>query len=202
MDLQLAIFINKLGAGTALDFFTKLISYHPFFVSILSALVLSALIFDKKNRKKIFIAILIAITLHLLINELFFKDLLGYFTDLRVRPYIAHPDLITALGTNSDASFPSNHTSLTATVLTVLTYFYRKHWPVWPLAIFFLLFMAFSRVHNGMHYPTDVLAGAVFGIIYGVIAVKVINSLQAPPISHSANPLAKSKTYHSGKFPN
>ncbi|MFA4891720.1 MAG: phosphatase PAP2 family protein [Candidatus Gracilibacteria bacterium] len=173
MDLQLAIFINKLGAGTALDLFTSAMNCHSIFISILTALVLAALIFDKKNQKKIFIAVLIAIALHFLINELFFKDFLGYFTDLRIRPYIAHPDLITALGTNSDASFPSSHTSLTAAVLTVLTYFYRKYWPVWPLAILFLLFMAFSRVHNGMHYPTDVLAGAVLGIIYGAIAIKI-----------------------------
>lgn len=174
MDLQLAIFINKLGAGTILDFFTLAMSRHSFFISILAALVLAALIFDKKNRKKIFIAILIALALYFLISELFFKHLLGYFTDLRVRPYLAHPDLITALGTNSDASFPSNHTSSTAAVLTVLTYYYRKFWPVWLLATLFLLFIAFSRVHNGMHYPTDVLVGAVLGIIYGVIAIKTV----------------------------
>ena len=128
MDLQLAIFINKLGAGTILDFFTLAISRHLFFISILTALILAATIFNKKTRKIILLAVLIAITLHLLINELFFKDLLGYFIDLRIRPYIAHPDLITALGTNTDASFPSNHTSLTAAILAVLTYFHRKYW--------------------------------------------------------------------------
>lgn len=177
MDLQLAVFINKLGAGTILDFFTLAISRHLFFISILAALVLAATIFDKKNRKIILLAVLIAITLHLLINELFLKDLLGYFIDLRVRPYIEHPNLITALGTNTDASFPSNHTSSAAAVLTVLTYYYRKHWLIWIFAILFLLFMAFSRVHNGMHYPTDVLVGAILGIAYGIIAIYTAKKL-------------------------
>ncbi len=31
--------------------------------------------------------------------------------------------------------------------------------------------MALSRLHNGMHYPTDILGGIVLGLIYGVIAI-------------------------------
>jgi membrane-associated phospholipid phosphatase len=32
--------------------------------------------------------------------------------------------------------------------------------------------MAFSRVHNGMHYPSDVLAGSLLGVGYGLLAVR------------------------------
>ncbi|HCB51180.1 TPA: hypothetical protein DEP21_01160 [Patescibacteria group bacterium] len=28
--------------------------------------------------------------------------------------------------------------------------------------------MAFSRMHNGMHYPSDVIVGSVLGILYGL----------------------------------
>jgi membrane-associated phospholipid phosphatase len=35
--------------------------------------------------------------------------------------------------------------------------------------------MAFSRIHNGMHYLTDVLAGGILGFFYGLAAVYLVN---------------------------
>jgi undecaprenyl-diphosphatase len=62
--------------------------------------------------------------------------------------------------------------SSTVSILTVFVYFYKKYWIVWTSAILFALLMAFARIHNGMHYPTDVLAGTALGIVYGIIAIK------------------------------
>jgi len=173
MDLQIAVFLNKLWSGTFIDFLTKFISSYAFLIILWTALVLLVLIFDKSKGKKVLIAILIAIALHFLISEGVFKILLANFFELRVRPYIAHPDLVTALGTNFDASFPSNHMSSTTAILTVFIYYYKKFTSVWVFSILFLLAMAFARIHNGMHYPTDVLAGTIFGMVYGVVAIKL-----------------------------
>ena len=63
----------------------------------------------------------------------------------------------------SDSSFPSSHV---ASVVVVLTLWVWKSSKMWFFAIIIALLMALSRIHNGMHYPTDVLAGAVFGVIY------------------------------------
>jgi undecaprenyl-diphosphatase len=59
-------------------------------------------------------------------------------------------------------------------VLSVFVYYYRK---VWPWALGFILLMAFARMHNGMHYPSDVLAGTILGICYGLIAVWLIRKI-------------------------
>ena len=177
MDLQIAVFLNKLWSGTSMDFLTKFISSYFFLIALWTALIIAVLFFDKKKRKILLITILIAIALHFLISEGIFKILLTNFFSLRVRPYLAHPDLITALGTNSDASFPSSHMSSTAAILTVFIYYYKKFWPVWTLGILFLFAMAFARIHNGMHYPTDVLAGTILGIIYGITAVYATKKL-------------------------
>lgn len=172
MDLQIAVFLNKLWSGAFIDSLTKFISSYLFLIALWTALIIAVLIFDKKKRKTLLITILIAVALHFLISEGVFKILLANFFDLRVRPYLAHPDLITALGTNSDASFPSNHMSSTTAIFTVFIYYYKKFWLVWALGILFLLAMAFTRIHNGMHYPTDVIAGTIFGIIYGIASIK------------------------------
>lgn len=174
MDLQIAVFLNKLWSGTpscGVDFLTKFISSYLFLIILWTVLLLVALIFDKTKGKKVLITVIIAIVLHFLISEGIFKILLANFFDLRVRPYLAHPDLITALGTNSDASFPSSHMSSTAAILTVFVYYYKKFWLVWALGILFLFAMTFARIHNGMHYPTDVIAGMILGVTYGVVAI-------------------------------
>ena len=42
-----------------------------------------------------------------------------------------------------------------------------------------VLLMAFSRMHNGMHYPSDVIAGVGFGILAGYLSVFAVNYKKA-----------------------
>lgn len=170
MDLEITVYLNNLWLGTFVDSITKFISSYFFLWLLWSILTFLVFFFDKKNHgKKVLLAVIIAIIFHFLISELFFKNLLGSFLELRVRPFIAHPDLITLIGKpHTDASFPSSHMTSTIAILSVYTYFYRK---VWPFALLFALVMAFARIHNGLHYPTDVLAGTALGIAYGLTAV-------------------------------
>jgi undecaprenyl-diphosphatase len=64
-------------------------------------------------------------------------------------------------------SFPSGHSTASFAVATVLA----KRFPLFgPLCIAIALFVALSRVFRGSHFPTDVLGGAVIGILSGFIA--------------------------------
>jgi membrane-associated phospholipid phosphatase len=56
--------------------------------------------------------------------------------------------------------------AFTTLMVMIVTYFERRF--LW-YGIALILLMALSRVHNGMHYPTDVLVGTLMGVIYGYI---------------------------------
>jgi membrane-associated phospholipid phosphatase len=111
--------------------------------------------------------------MHFLVTEGIIKEGVASFGLERIRPYIAHPGEILPIGAlSTDSSFPSAHLSFLTAFLFVICYYYRKNW-VFLTSIFAILLMAFSRMHNGMHYPSDILGGFAFGLIYGLIAVKI-----------------------------
>jgi membrane-associated phospholipid phosphatase len=57
-------------------------------------------------------------------------------------------------------SFPSGHSATAFAGATMLAYFApRARVPLYALAVL----IAYSRLYNGVHYPTDVLAGAALG---------------------------------------
>ena len=64
-----------------------------------------------------------------------------------------------------DAAFPSGHASTSFAAATLLSYGWPRLSP-----IFFVLAaaIAFSRVYVGVHYPLDVLGGAVLGVLVAV----------------------------------
>jgi undecaprenyl-diphosphatase len=79
---------------------------------------------------------------------------------VRERPYITHSAIECASVPLDRYSFPSGHT-LHATCFTVLMTGYFPEWSAPLLALTVLI--ALSRVILGLHYPTDVAAGAVLG---------------------------------------
>ena len=174
MELSIVQFLNHLGQGK-IDFLTNFISWIPFIITLWAALAFWALWRDKKQGKAVFAAVVLALILHFIFSEGLLKHLLINYMPMRVRPYLAYPELIKPIGKMFvDSSFPSSHMASTLAVLTVLVFFYRK---TWPFALAFVILMAFSRIHNGMHYPTDVLAGSILGVNYGVASLGVVGKI-------------------------
>ncbi len=79
---------------------------------------------------------------------------------LRPRPFNVSPDIICSSKALDQFSFPSGHT-LHATVFSIVAVYYFPVliWLVLP----FSLMVALSRPILGLHYPSDVLAGALIG---------------------------------------
>ena len=77
-------------------------------------------------------------------------------------------------GCTMTGSLPSGHTTNWFAGAMVAWIFYRRSWRfMLPLAAA----IGFSRVYNGVHYPSDVLAGAIVGAGYGAAIPLAVNAL-------------------------
>ena len=70
-------------------------------------------------------------------------------------------------------SFPSGHTSSTFSVVSVLVWTLRENKAVVCLLVLFAFLLAFSRIYVGVHYPFDVLVGAIVGVSSGAVVLKL-----------------------------
>lgn len=94
---------------------------------------------------------------------------------VRERPFITHHSVISCASTPLDRySFPSGHTLHAVSFTLVLTY----HVPDWaPLLVTAAVLIASSRVVLGLHYPSDVAAGAVIGGGLGAASIEIAQEI-------------------------
>jgi membrane-associated phospholipid phosphatase len=79
----------------------------------------------------------------------------------RDRPFVTYPDIMKKSDAGSP-SFPSGHTSSAFSLATSLSLQYPKWYIIVPSYVW-AGSVGFSRMDLGVHYPSDVLAGAVIG---------------------------------------
>jgi undecaprenyl-diphosphatase len=104
-----------------------------------------------------------------LLGTMIYKFIKG--KTLRPRPFNVYPAIVCVGKTLDQFSFPSGHTMHAAAFsIVVLAYYPGLFWLVVPFAVL----VALSRPILGLHYPSDVLAGAALGAVIAGLSLSVI----------------------------
>lgn len=125
------------------------------------------LLIPKKTRK---VGIMSGVALlgSLIINNHIIKNIVQ-----RPRPFVTFTDLQILIPTPSEFSFPSGHTASSFAAAGVFYSNLPKKFGV-PAVILAGL-IGLSRLYVGVHYPTDVIAGIVMGILLSFMAERLVN---------------------------
>ncbi len=87
----------------------------------------------------------------------------------RDRPFVTYPSTVFPISTDEkNKSMPSGHTSFSFTTATSVYLMYPKWYVALP-AFTWATSVGYSRMYLGLHYPSDVLMGAVVGSSSAII---------------------------------
>ena len=171
--------------------------FTPFFefISLLGKggiflILLSLCLMFCKPTRRFGTAMLLGVTIGAIITNLCLKVFIA-----RPRPYADQSSLFYQLwllvGQNleSDKSFPSGHTTAAFACMTPVLIMGKPKYKI--LALCFALLMGIARIYLVVHFPSDVLAGMIVGIVAGCLAVVIASKL--PRRWYQWDALAKGK---------
>lgn len=138
-------------------------------------IALALILVCMKKTRRCGIQMMVAMVLTFIVGNLVLKNLIS-----RDRPCWIDPSIALLLKNPTDFSFPSGH-SMNSFTAAVTLLFYDKRWGCAAIAVATLI--AFSRMYNFVHFPTDVFAG----IVIGVVVAYVMNYLFSWKKKHSMN---------------
>ena len=119
-----------------------------------------------KKTRKMGITLCVALLINLIICNLTLKPLVA-----RVRPFNFAEGVELIISKPTGFSFPSGHTSASFTGAASVFAYNKK---IGALALAFALLIGFSRMYLYVHYPTDVLAGALVGVVSALSSFYIV----------------------------
>jgi len=189
LDTNLFLFVNRSLVNPVFDWLMPVLSGNSWFIPLAVATVVAVLCFGNARARLCALMIFLVVALgdSLVTNTI--KHVVA-----RPRPFVTLPEarlfgtvgngyvppatngsgMDMAANTGSRNSIPSSHAANWFAMTMVMFLFYRRSlWFMLPLA----LGISFSRIYNGVHYPSDVLAGAILGVGYGVAGIVILQTL-------------------------
>lgn len=165
LDIVLALQSNQN------DFFDLLAEIVHFLGNDLFYLFAVTLVFWVFNRDlgiKLLFALIVGSTTNAILKNLFQTP----------RPYVMSDEVIQIVDQHG-YGLPSGHMMNSLVFWGYLVYYLQKRWLVVVLG-FYLVLVAWARMYGGVHYPQDIIAGFLFGLLTLWIYIRLVDRF--PPI--------------------
>ena len=162
-DVSVFSFINHLPHPAILNdlarFFSGIGSWGAIW------LIIAVILFFREEKRDhwFFLPSVLAISLSLLLSEIVLKWVVA-----RPRPTVDIGAII--LTSPGNYSFPSTHATIAWAMAFVL---WREDKKLRPWLIILATLISLSRVYLGAHYPSDVVGGALLGIVIGWLVMRI-----------------------------
>lgn len=163
IDFAVLDFIQETMRCVFLDVFMVIFSYigEAGGIWIITAIIMMCF----RKTRATGVMLLTAVFAGFLIGEIGLKNIV-----CRERPFTENPLVIPAIKLPSGYSFPSGHSCSSFAAATVLMSKGKRYGvPAFIVAAL----IAFSRLYNYVHFPSDVICGALLGVICAIITIIV-----------------------------
>jgi undecaprenyl-diphosphatase len=169
LDTTLFHILNSGIANPVFDFLMPIITDVKYWIPIYALMFIYLAWRGGENRWGAIIAIVLVAVLTDQINSSILKEFFA-----RPRPCHTMENIRLLVDCGAGKSFPSSHAANNFALATVLSFFYRRwKWVFITLASA----VAFSRTYIGVHYPLDLVAGAIVGFLIASAVILFVTRL-------------------------
>ncbi len=169
LDTALFYFLNVGLQNGPFDFLMPILTNLDYWRIPLGLMVILLLIFGKRKGRITVLLLVLGIALSDQLCNNVLKPLIQ-----RIRPCNVLENIHVLVNCTKAYSFPSSHAMNIFTGCILLSYSYRK---MKALLLMVAILVSYSRIHVGVHYPFDVLAGVALGIFCALIIITLFKFL-------------------------
>lgn len=166
-EITILRWVQQVFSCSVLDFIMPYIT--KFADSGIGWIILALILLLPRKTRRVGAAMGVALLLGFLTGNILLKNIIA-----RTRPFLWDPSIVLLIEKPLEYSFPSGHTLASFECATAIFCYHHK----WGTAAFvFAALIAFSRLYLQVHYPTDVLGGALLGALWGYIGYRIVEAI-------------------------
>lgn len=172
IDIYLFHLINSYLTLSIFDKFMPLITNVRYWYITYLIFALWLIFKGGKKGRLALITLVVAVILTDQINSAFLKELFG-----RIRPCHTLKNVHLLINCPISKSFPSSHAANNFLAAVILSFFYKQYNKIF---LFIAILISYSRIYVGVHYPSDIIGGALVGIIIGLLILLIVKQFYHP----------------------